>query len=207
MPRRITTITIGSALRRSNERFKSMSWEDMKAYLDAMESSDSVETAAKGGQGPLETKGQVKHHNEFVGNGPGSFFPEIDAALKNDVMRAAIIQAMRVALYSELDKDGTGLVPRQQPLPIVSYWISGVQTFEAYVDRSDNEVHMFLVTPDPAPIQRRLSADDVSEEEMWVCAAPGRVQAIRERAAECDFRDPVNMPRGLTAECQQVLSF
>ncbi len=207
MPKRTTTVSIGSALRRANERFRKMSWETMKAYLDEVEASGSVQISASGRLGPLETQEHIDHHDEFVGNGPGAFFPEIDSSLKNDIMRAAIIQALRIALYSEVDEDGEGLVPRSEPLPIVSYWISGVQTFEAYVDRSETEVHIFLATPDPAPDGGRLPAEQAFNEQMWVCAAPGRVQAIRERVSGCVFQDPVRMPKGLTAVCQQVLSF
>lgn len=206
MPGRLTTISIGSALRRANDRFKRGSWTDLKRYLDALETSTTVAAPAHA-HGPLETSGQISHHNEFVGNGPGSFFPQIDAQLKNDVMRASIIQALRLSLYRTFKDDGIGIDPRPEPLPIVSYWITGAETFEAYVDLTAAEVHIFLVTPDPAPTLTPPNEDAAFDELMWICAAPDRVREMRERAPQYGYRDPVSMPPQLTALCQQVKGY
>lgn len=206
MPGRLTTISTGSALRRANERFANATWDDIKAYLDAVEANAAVTDAARN-HGVLQEPSHVDHHDEFIGNGAGCFFPQFPAELKNDIMRAAMIQAMRVSLYRSFHEDGTGDLQRDRPLPIVSYWITGAQTFEAYVDRSATEVHIFLVTPDPAPALEPPTEDHASDEPMWVCAAEGEVQAIRERAPQYAYRDPVSMPAGLRAVCQQVKSY
>lgn len=206
MPGRLTTISIGSALHRANERLARATRADLERYLYALETTPSVTGPARD-HGPLEDEGHVRHHDEFVGNGPNAFFPQIDAALKNDVMRAAILQALRLSLHRTFRDDGSGLDPRPIPLPIVSYWITGAATFEAYVDLTEQEVHIFLVTPDPAPPLAPPHADDAFDETLWVCAAPERVQAIRDRAPQYTYRPPVAMPAGLTAVCQQVKGY
>lgn len=206
MPGRLTTISTGSSIRRANERLKNATWADLKLYLDALESRPNVDEAARV-HGPLETVGHIDHHNEFIGNGPGSFFPQFDAQLKNDVMRISIIQALRLALYKTFHDDGAGNVARDKPLPIVTYWICGAETYEAYVDLSVAEVHIFIVTPNPAPALAPPHEDEASEELMWLCAAPERVQEIRNRAPGYSYRDPVVMPSGLKSLCQQVKSY
>lgn len=206
MPGRLTTISIGSALRRANERLANRPWADLERYLRALEAEPAVAGPASA-HGPLVQPGHRSHHDEFVGNGPGAFFPQIEASLKNDVMRAAIIQALRLALYRTFDDEGRGSEPRTEPLPIVSYWITGAPGFEAYVDLSAAEVHIFLVTPDPAPELAPPAEDDAYDELMWVCASPARAQEIRERAPRYAYRDPVDMPAGLAAVCQQVKGY
>jgi len=205
MPRNLTTISTGSAMRRANDRFKKGTWADLKDYLDTLESRSAVAEAART-HGPLETTGQVDHHNEFVGNGPGAYFPQFEARLKNDIMRASIIQALRLALFHTFKSDGTGHQRREEPLPITCYWISGCETFEAYVDLSATEVHIFLVTPEPAPAFEPPHEDDVTDDPMWVCASVVRVRELKSRAPTSTYREPVAMPAGLTAVCQQVKS-
>lgn len=206
MPGRLTTISTGSAIRRSNERLNKASWADLKLYLDAIEARPSVDQAARV-HGPLETVGQIDHHNEFIGNGPGAFFPQFDAQMKNDIMRISIIQGLRLALFKTFNDDGSVGEAREKPLPIVTYWICGAETFEAYVDLSVAEVHIFLVTPDPAPALAPPPEDDAYDELMWLCAAPERVQEIRSRAPGYSYRDPVKMPSGLKSLCQQVKGY
>jgi len=206
LPFSSTTISIGSALRRANERFRTGSWADLKVYLDALESRPAVAEAARI-HGPLEQPDHVDHHNEFVGNGPGAFFPQIDAQLKNDVMRAGIIQALRLALYRTFRADGTGDEPRERPLPVTHYWIRGAEAFEAYVDLSATEVHLFLVTPDPAPALGMPPEGDAKEEPMWVCASPLRVKELLDRTPNQTHRKPVSMPAGLSAVCQPIKNY
>jgi hypothetical protein len=118
-----------------------------------------------------------RHHVEAEGLGgrgvEGAFWPEYER--KEAIVRAGFIKALRRALTSE------------PPKPIVSYWISGVPTFEVVVAESRQQVTLFFLSPiwkgGPPPPARL-------DEDIWVIGSNDRIEDLQAQYPEGSNLEP-----------------
>ena len=206
MPGRLTTVVKGSFCSSTDSQLRKwVSSNDipkLKAWLADFENlGKSLEEI--GVQWDVIGAAQLPHCAEFFGNEAGCFFPNLDEALKRDVVRGAFIQALRASVYRSYEsKDDNE--EREEAKPIVLYWIAGGPAFEAYVSDSEKEVHVLLLTPDPVPALYPPASS--RDEPIWVIAGPAYAEAIRARAKYA--YEPIEpMPAGLAIECQKIKSY
>jgi hypothetical protein len=88
--------------------------------------------------------------------------------LKEEIVRAGYLEAINISLKSQI------------PLPIVSYWVSGPETFEVVIAQSDHQITVFFITPkhDTRRVPRTQTAT-ARTERLWVVAPKQRIDAIK----------------------------
>ena len=152
---------------------------------------------------------------EFFGDAsPAAYFPPKqgstpDSAGKVGVLVSGYIEALRIAVYKDPHpQDGSDPVPRDETLPIVSYWITEQPRFEVYASLSstDREVHLFILTPEPS---HHLSEEDAPEqgidENMWAIADRVRIDELHARIP--DKYQPAEPFEVLGAFAQKLKSY
>jgi hypothetical protein len=92
---------------------------------------------------------------------------------KEAVLRGGYIQAHEVA------QAPLKATPPASPKPIVSYWVTGTNQFEAYVLESEKQVTILLFTPSPPPVVPPAHPAEM-EERIWVVAHEQRIDEIRQ---------------------------
>jgi hypothetical protein len=135
-----------------------------KASLDELTAGTSMVDLGLA-KGILTTQGDVDHVNDEVfgdNQDPDAWWP--DEPEKQEVVRGGFIQAI------------TGSRGHQPPVPIHSYWISGVNTFEVIVADRITHVDLFLLTPNPRVVPQPANVG--LKEDLWMVATKDRCDEI-----------------------------
>jgi len=123
---------------------------------------------------------------------PRAFWPKLE--LKQEIVRAGYIQALRIAL-APLRR-----TPPDRSKPIVSYWVVGPEDFEIMVAESAQEVTVFLLTPRFAPPAPPRPPGDI-QEDLWVIAPEARIAEIRARFPPAyNLEDPKKLGAGVQSQ-------
>jgi hypothetical protein len=181
----LTPVSKGRLIQAIDARLKS----PRREYLDELEKG-SAELVEIGLDTRIVNTPKVEEHvrTEIF----GSWWP--DVALKPEIIRSAYIQAMRVAL-APLDRR-----PPDPPKPIVTYWVKGMKNFELMVAESEQQVTVFLLTPDhPAHLPPPAPAD--VQENLWVIAPDARIAELRATfPKDYNLEPPETLGRGVQAQ-------
>jgi hypothetical protein len=130
---------------------------------------------------------EIHTREEFFGEGERAFFPRIGGYRVDQIVRGGYIRAIELSL---------GGNSAAAPKPIVSYWIvngrkeEDPDAFELFVSETPNEVHVLILTPQPAHLPAPPPASSERVEDMWVVSTSHHVKHIAEEV----------YPRGYTRE-------
>ena len=125
--------------------------------------------------------------DEFFGNGSRAFFPVMGGHREDQIVRGGYIRAIELALGED---------PAAAPKSIVTYWIQtgrkeeDPDAFEFFVAETPNEVHVLILTPQPARVPAPPPAKHERVENMWVVSTSHHIKHLAEEA----------YPRGYTRE-------
>jgi hypothetical protein len=102
---------------------------------------------------------------EAFGTDPDSWWSTIPQ--KQEIVKQGYLEAMKISLA------------QAEPLPIVTYWISGPQHFEMVIAKSKYQVTLFFVTPPHT--SKGVPRDPASAvvEDLWVIAEKARIDEIK----------------------------
>jgi hypothetical protein len=160
--------------------------------------------------GTIPPDGKDHVDNEFFADdGNKAFFPPgglIPKSLeKREIVLAAYIQALRLAIYQNPDAAPSARVNRPAAVPVVTYWIAGLPNFETYVALSSTgkEVHLFLVTPDPKYMPSAAYIDPI-EENLWAIATNKRIGDLQALAGPGNLKPPTTIAN---RKCQKLVSY
>lgn len=94
-----------------------------------------------------------------------SWWPDYPA--KEEIVKDAYIKAMELSLANA------------EPKPVVSYWLYGLERFEAMVAESDHQVTLFIITPSHPPVTLPPPTEALLE-KLWIIAKEDRIAEIRD---------------------------
>lgn len=149
---------------------------------------------------------EVKHtRDEFLGDDPSvRFFPQTTDDREDQIVRGAFIRALDLALAPPAPA---------APKPIVTYWVITGRTdgapdaFEAFVAETSAEVHVLLLTPEPAYVPTPPSGGDIVE-DMYVVSTTLRIQQIEQRLQQVAYPVlPVPLPGTNGVGCLRVIGY
>jgi len=112
--------------------------------------------------GVLTTDDKTHADNDWFG---GNWWKDFQD--KETIVKQAYIKALELSLA------------HKTPKPIVTYWISGLNTFEAAIGESDQQITVFLVTP-PHPPAKLPPPSASFVEQLWVIGRQERIAEICE---------------------------
>ena len=130
---------------------------------------------------------EIHVREEFLGQGERAFFPRIGGHRVDQIVRGGYIRAIELALGED---------PAAAPKSIVTYWIltgrkeEDPDAFEFFVAETPNEVHVLILTPQPARVPAPPPAKHERVEDMWVVSTSHHIKHLAEEA----------YPRGYTRE-------
>ncbi|MBW2269498.1 MAG: hypothetical protein JRH16_13065 [Deltaproteobacteria bacterium] len=149
----------GTTLRKIDDRLQNPSQQQLRELLDHPALMDIALLTGMFGE-----SGRYHVENEGLG-GPGvegAHWPEYER--KEAIVRAGFIKALRRSLATE------------PPKPIVSYWVSGLPTFEIVVTESRQQVTLLFLSP---PWKEGAPPPASLDEDVWVIGSDDRIEALQ----------------------------
>jgi hypothetical protein len=176
----------GESIAECRARFEQL----LGSFRDGDELVDHAKTrTARGDDRPMARNRSHEIHtrDEFFGNGSRAFFPAMGGHRVDQIVRAGYIRAIELSL---------GRDPQLAPKPIVTYWVlngreeTDPDAFELFVAETPNEIHVLLLTPQPAYLPAPPPASSERVEDLWIVSTAQHVKEIAEHV----------YPRGYTRE-------
>jgi len=184
----------------------------MQQILAWLRNGDELADIAKtrvsiGEDRPTVTNSSHEAHtrDEFFGSGSRAFFPVMGGHREDQIVRGGYIRALELAL---------GQDPQSAPKSIVTYWIitgrhqEDPGAFELYVAETPAEVHVLILTPQPAQLPAPPPASHERMEDMWLIGTTHHVKEIAEHAYPRGYTReyaPIDGANGV--DCLRVVSF
>jgi hypothetical protein len=184
-------------------------FEQILAWLRG---GDELAAVAKMRTGVGDDRPTVTHRShelhtrdEFFGNGSRAFFPVMGGHRQDQIVRGGYIRAIEAALGSD-----EGAAPK----PIVTYWVITGRTeedpgaFELFVAETPNEVHVLILTPQPAHVPTAPPARHERVEDMWVVSTSHHIKHIAEEVYPKGYtREYVPIDGTSGVDCLRVVAF
>ena len=219
MPVALTNVIKGTMIGRSDDRLRLRDGESIaecrarfRELLACFQGGDELVDCARtrmaiGDDVPMATSVSHEIHtrDEFFGNGSGAFFPVMGGHREGEIVRGGYIRAIELALSRN---------PLAAPKPIVTYWIlngrkeEDPDAFEIFVAETPNEVHVLILTPQPAHVPAPPPARHERVEDMWVVSTSHHIKHLAEEAYPQGYTRefaPVDGTSGV--DCLRVVGF
>jgi hypothetical protein len=172
---------------RMEELLRWYSDPDVK-MMEHIDHASSMTSAGKDHLVAMDDPQKIHTRDEFFGDGPKAYFPDIPGDVEDQVVRAGYITALQLALQTA--KAGS-------IKPIVSYWIITdlpSDKMETFVSETEREIHVMILTPRPVK-DFTVREEDAIPEDMFVVSTKKRINEIVEYYPEIyaeDYRSPVD---------------
>jgi hypothetical protein len=194
----------GESIGECRARFRQL----LANFREGQELADHAKNpVAIGDDRPTVTNASHEIHarEEFLGQGERAFFPRIGGHRADQIVRGGYIRAIEAALGSD-----EGAAPK----PIVTYWVITGRTeedpgaFELFVAETPNEVHVLILTPQPAHVPTAPPARHERVEDMWVVSTSHHIKHIAEEVYPKGYtREYVPIDGTSGVDCLRVVAF
>jgi hypothetical protein len=217
MPVALTNVIKGRMIERSDDRYRLREGESIgecrarfSEHLARLQAGQDFGEHAKtrvaiGDDLQIATNAAHEIHarDEFLGNGEQAYFPVMGG--QDQIVRGGYIRAIELALGED---------PAAAPKSIVTYWIvtgrkeEDPDAFELFVAETPNEVHVLILTPQPARVPAPPPAKHERVEDMWVVSTSHHIKHLAEDAYPKGYtREYAPIDGTMGVDCLRVVGF